>query len=113
MVLLRYTDAPIAPLLEQALATLSAQPGFVTGWLGRSPDDPTVWVLASPWSAAGTMRHGLGSYEAKIALGPLQAFSTGDDLVLEQLARADESGVVTSTSDRATDADSAGPSGSG
>lgn len=113
MALLHYRDPTIAPLLERALGVLSGQAGFLTGWVGRSPDDPAVWVLGSQWSDAGALRHGLGSFDAKVALGPLQAHGTGTDMVLELLMCADSSGVEFADSDRADNADSAGPNGGG
>lgn len=88
MVLLTYRDPAIGPLLDDALAALAATRGFAGGWVGRSPDDADLWVLAARWSDAGAMRHGLGSFAAKMALGPLQAYSAGQDTVVEVLARA-------------------------
>ncbi len=108
-VLLRYRDAAIRPLLDEALAALAAAPGCEAGWVGRAPDDPEAWVLASRWADAGALRRGLGSYAAKMALGPLQAYSTGDDTVVEVLAEVAAGQVRTLPSDLAPDAGRAGP----
>ena len=62
--------------------------------MGRSPDDPDRWVLGTRWRDAGSLRHGLGAYDAKVALGPLQTYSTGDDIVVEVLVDADADGVT-------------------
>ena len=89
MVLLRYRGTECAPLLDDALAVLAAVDGFEHGWIGRSPDDPDVWILGSRWRDAGALRRGLGGFDAKLALGPLQGFSTSDDLVVEVLVDLD------------------------
>lgn len=107
-----YRDDAIAPLLDTALAALSEAPGFSDGWVGRSPDQPDRWVLGSRWEDAGALRRGLGSYAAKMALGPLQAYSTGEDLVVELLTLTDGKHIATAPSVRAADADTAHP-GSG
>ncbi|MFN8125628.1 MAG: hypothetical protein U0R64_03850 [Candidatus Nanopelagicales bacterium] len=109
MVLLRYRGTECAPLLDDALAVLAAVDGFEHGWVGRSPDDPDVWILGSRWRDAGALRRGLGGFEAKMALGPLQGFSTGDDIVVEVLVDRDPTGVRRTGSLRADDADLAGP----
>ncbi len=107
--LLRYQGAACAALLDQALAVLSRSDGFESGWVGRSPDDPDRWVLGTRWRDAGSLRHGLGAYDAKLALGPLQTYSTGDDIVVEVLVDADADGVTRAVSHRADDADRSGP----
>jgi hypothetical protein len=96
-------------LLDHALGVLSRSVGFESGWVGRSPDDPDTWVLGIRWRDAGSLRHGLGGYEAKLALGPLQTYSTGDDIVVEVLLDADAEGLKRAASHRADDADRSGP----
>lgn len=112
LALLMYRDDAIAPLLDDALAALSQAVGFREGWVGRSPDQPDTWVLGSRWDDAGALRRGLGSYAAKMALGPLQAYSTGEDVVVEILTTADGDRIESTPSARADDADTAHP-GSG
>ncbi len=109
MVLLRYRDPSIRPLLDEALTALAASSGFVSGWVGRSPDDADLWVLGAYWRDAGAMRRGLGSYAAKLALGPLQAFSAGGDTVLEVLLQHDGASAISQASDLAPDAAESGP----
>lgn len=109
MVLLTYRDPAIGPLLDDALAALAATRGFAGGWVGRSPDDADLWVLAARWSDAGAMRHGLGSFAAKMALGPLQAYSAGQDTVVEVLAEHDGVTAQSQASDLAPDAGQVGP----
>lgn len=109
LALLMYRDDAIEPLLEAALQALSDAPGFESGWVGRSPDRPDQWVLGTAWHDAGALRRGLGSYSAKLALGPLQAYSTGDDVVLEILTMSDGGRLTSAPSARASDADTAHP----
>ncbi len=113
LALLMYRDDAIAPLLADALAALSQATGFREGWVGRSPDQPDRWVLGSRWDDAGALRRGLGSFAAKMALGPLQSYSTGEDIVLEILTRADGEHIETAPSARAVDADTARPRAGG
>jgi len=54
-----------------ALQVLARQRGFVSGELGRSPDDPSLWIITSRWQDVGSMRRGLGAYDAKVALAPV------------------------------------------
>ena len=41
-------------------------PGCQRVELGRSTDDPTVWVLLSTWASVGEYRRALSSYEVKL-----------------------------------------------
>jgi len=101
LVLLRYQDpsveadnvesAELLALLNAALAALREAPGFVRGWVGRSPDDLTQWVLASSWADVGSMRRGMGSFAAKMTLGPLQSFANEASGAFEVLTTAEKS----------------------
>lgn len=114
LVILRYSaperrDSALPGLLDAALTAISGQAGHLRGWVGRSPDDPGHWLLASEWAEVGAMRRGLGSFDVKIALGPLQAFADQGSGVFEVLRYCDDLGTSVTPSSRATDADSAGP----
>lgn len=98
-----------AELAEAALAALAARPGFRRGSAGRSIDDPAEWVLVSEWDGVGAYRRALGTYEVKLAATPLLAQARDDAGAFEQLLTADADGIATAASDRAADADSAGP----
>ena len=52
--------------LEEALAVLSEQRGYVDGHLGRNVDDPDLWVLQTLWSGPGAYRRALSSYAVKV-----------------------------------------------
>jgi heme oxygenase (mycobilin-producing) len=50
---------------QDALAALSARPGFVRGTLARSTDDEGAWVLVTEWENVGSYRRALGNAEVK------------------------------------------------
>ncbi len=109
---MEYQGGPeIEPLLAEAAAALGQRDGCSRALLGRSPDDAAKWQLLSEWESAGQLRHGLGSYEAKMALGPLQAAAVPSGGVFETLLRYEAGIRSESSSDRAEDADTSGPAG--
>ena len=70
LVLTRFRVASAAdefrPRLEEALAVLSAQRGFVDGQIGRNVDDPELWVLQTRWDGPGAYRRALSAYDVKM-----------------------------------------------
>jgi heme-degrading monooxygenase HmoA len=91
--------------VRDLLHLLAGAPGFVAGELGRSPDDPGVFLLTLRWDTAGAMRRGLGSTAAKTALGPLMATVGGTGpSTFEVLLDAVPGLVQERASDRAADA---------
>lgn len=52
--------------LEEALAVLAEQRGYVRGTVGRNVDDPTLWVLHTEWEGPGAYRRALSSYDVKM-----------------------------------------------
>jgi hypothetical protein len=111
LVIMRHVGgAELEHLLLAAAEALAARPGCASVSVSRSPDDDEEWVLLSRWDSAGALRHGLGGYEAKLALGPLQASAASGGGVFETLLSIDGGVRSVSASDRADDAGSAGPS---
>ena len=106
------TDAEFPERVRAALAALAARPGFRRGHAGPSVQDPADWVLVTEWAGVGAYRRALGTYEVKLAATPLLAQARDDAGAYEVLIEADPTGVTgTATSDRASDADTAGPGG--
>ncbi len=103
--------AAFAERARVALAALAARPGFRRGRVGRSVDDPAEWVLVTEWDGVGAYRRALSAYEVKMAATPLLAQARDEPGAYEVLATADGPGapVTAAASDRAADADSAGP----
>lgn len=52
--------------LEEALAVLSRQRGYVDGHVGRNVDDPSLWVLQTRWEGPGAYRRALTAYDVKV-----------------------------------------------
>jgi hypothetical protein len=59
--------AAVVPLL----AALGSRPGFVSGELGRSADDPSLWALLTRWDGVGSYRRALSAAEVKITGAPV------------------------------------------
>lgn len=57
------------------LRHLAAAPGFRSGRLGRTVDDPTLWALITEWEGAGFYRRGIGAYEVRGLFIPLSAMA--------------------------------------
>jgi len=71
LVLTRFSVPPaeedaFRPALEEALAVLGEQRGFVGGSVGRNVDDPTLWVLQTRWEGPGAYRRALSAYDVKV-----------------------------------------------
>jgi hypothetical protein len=56
--------------VEQALATLAVQRGYVAGRIGRNVDDPELWVLTTEWEGPGAYRRALSWYDVKVTAVP-------------------------------------------
>lgn len=84
-----------------ALAVLAEQSGFRSGELARSPDDAALWLLTTRWADAGSMRRGMGSFAAKVALGPVLPTTVDEPSVFEVLHEAAPGSVRTTDSDLA------------
>ncbi len=99
------TDEDVTEFVERAraaLAVLAVRPGYVSGAFGRAFDDPTYWALSTEWASVGAYRRALGGFEVKVHATPLLAQSVDEPSAYEVLARADETGAITSfASDRA------------
>lgn len=87
---------------REALAALATRPGYVSGELTRSLDDPRHWCLVTRWESVGAYRRALGDFDVRVRATPLLAQSRDEPSAYEVLAAADPGGEVTvSTSDRA------------
>jgi heme oxygenase (mycobilin-producing) len=86
---------------HDALAALSARPGFVRGSLGRSTDDEADWVLLTEWENVGSYRRALGNYDVKMRATPLLADALEMPGSFESLVTADGAALAVHPSDRA------------
>lgn len=56
----------LRPQLEEALAVLREQPGYVDGVVGHNVDDPDLWLLQTRWDGPGAYRRALSTYDVKV-----------------------------------------------
>ena len=84
-----------------AVAALAARPGYRSGRIGRSMDDPTLWTLTSAWEGVGAYRRALSAYDVKVGAAPLLALARDEPSSFETLVYDDGVAVVVATSDRA------------
>ena len=92
-----------------ALAALAARPGYRSGSVGRSTDDPARWVLVTEWDGVGVYRRALSAYEVKVNAVPLLSLAIDEPTAYEALVSTSPDGLVDATSDRAEGAASASP----
>ena len=91
--------------LTAALAALAAKPGYVRGWVGRSPDTPDVWLLAVEFDSVGNGRRALGAADIRPILWPLMPAAMDEFSTFEPLAVcAPNTAPVSLVSDLAADA---------
>jgi heme-degrading monooxygenase HmoA len=77
-----FTDQVRAVLEE-----LSAAPGYRSGRLGRTVDDPTLWALVTEWDGAGFYRRGIGGYEVRMKFIPLSVLAIDEPGAYEIVLR--------------------------
>jgi hypothetical protein len=94
---------------REALDVLRVRPGFLEGTAGRCTDDPGLWVLVTSWDDVGSFRRALSAFDVKVAAVPLLATAVDDASAFEPLLSATPERVTARGSDRAADADHAGP----
>lgn len=68
---------PFRQKAREALGVLAGRPGFVRGNIGRSVDEPTLWIMTTEWKNVGAYRRALSSYEVK--LGAVELLSSAID----------------------------------
>ncbi|WP_018349251.1 antibiotic biosynthesis monooxygenase family protein [Longispora albida] len=78
-----------------ALRALGACAGFLSGRLGRAPDDPELWALATEWKSVGAYRRALSNFDVKMYATPLLAQSIEEPSAYEVLASLAPGGELT------------------
>ena len=88
-----------------ALELLASRPGYIRGWVGRSPDEPETWLVAAEFDSAGSCRRALSAADLRPVLWPLFGLSGDGAGTFEVLATAAAGqGVERLVSDLAPDA---------
>lgn len=88
---------PAGALIE----VLAAAEGFISGQVGRSPDEPDIWIVSTRWRDVGSMRRGFGSFDAKVAAAPVMLSASDRVSAYEVLVQATPGELVDRSSDRA------------
>ena len=89
---------------EPALGAFAGRPGFVEGHVGRSTDEPRMWVMVTRWESVGAYRRALSAYEVKVLAVPLMYRAVDEPGAYEVLVSHDGARSSTSASDLAADA---------
>lgn len=77
-----------AERMTGVLTVLSASPGFRSGRLARTVDDPGLWALVTEWDGAGHYRRALGAYEVRVQFIPLAAMAVDEPGAYEIVSSA-------------------------
>lgn len=77
-----------AARMTAVLRALSASPGFRSGRLARTVDEPGLWVLITEWEGAGHYRRALGAYEVRLEFMPLAALAVDEPGAYEVVSTA-------------------------
>jgi quinol monooxygenase YgiN len=93
----------------RAAEALAERPGCQSVQVARAIDDPATFCVVSQWDDVGSYRRALSNFEVKIAAVPLLATAADEPSAFEVLLKATEVGISVRDSDRAADADTAGP----
>ena len=108
----RVAEDESQPFLDDArvaLTTLSQQAGFVRGHLGRATDQPALWAFVTEWAGVGAYRRALSSYDVKLRATPVMYRAIEEPSAFEVLESAAGLERISAQSDRAPDAETAGP----
>lgn len=77
--------------VDEALAALGAQPGYLEGHLGRNVDEPELWVLQTRWLGPGAYRRALSAYDVKMRAWALLGRALDEPTAYEVLAPGERS----------------------
>lgn len=91
-----------------AVAALADRPGYRSGTIGRSVDDPTRWVLVTTWDGVGAYRRALTAYDVRVSAVPLLSRAIDEPGAYETLLVQTGGQADIAPSRRAADADVVG-----
>ncbi len=97
-------SAEFGVLAREALAALTERPGCREGRVGRSIDEPDLWVLSTLWKNVGAYRRALSNPEVKLRAVPLMYRCIDEPTAFEDLATwSPEQGLAIHESDLITE----------
>ena len=100
----REESEEFADLAREALSALAARPDCLDGRVGRSIDEPDLWVLSTRWETVGAYRRALSNPEVKVRAVPLMYRCIDEPTAFEDLTTwAPGSGLTEHVSDLVTD----------
>lgn len=87
----RAADSAASPPVDESaltavLAALAGKPGYLRGWVGRSPDSPDVWLLSVEFDNVGNGRRALGAADIRPVLWPLMPAAMDEFSTFEPLS---------------------------
>ncbi|HEY8481325.1 MAG TPA: antibiotic biosynthesis monooxygenase family protein [Spirillospora sp.] len=77
-----------AERMTAVLTALSASPGFRSGRLARTVDDPGLWALVTEWDGAGHYRRALGADGVRMEFLSLAAMAVDEPGAYEVVGSA-------------------------
>ena len=80
------SDGGFLAAAQEALALLAARPGFRSGQVARSYDQPGLWCLVTEWESVGAYRRAMGSYDVRAGATPLLSRALPEPSAYELLA---------------------------
>lgn len=85
---------------QAAVAAFAARPGYRSGRVGRSLDDPSLWTIITTWENVGSYRRALSGFDVKVHAATLLGSARDEPSSFETLLHDDGVVTVTATSDR-------------
>jgi hypothetical protein len=76
-------DDATADALDELLRVLSTRPGFRSGSVSRSTEEPATLLLLTQWDGAGWWRRALGAYDVRLIAVPLLALAVREPSAFE------------------------------
>lgn len=76
--------------VENAHVLLAARPGYVDGMVGRSVDDPSLWVLQTRWDNIGSYRRALSAFDVKVGAVPILSHAVDEPSAYELVGQGGE-----------------------
>lgn len=84
--------------LDRVREVFAARPGYLSGWIGRSLDEPTLLVLITEWADVGSYRRALSSYDGKLVAAPVLGHALDEPSAFEDAAPGTEVNIASTRS---------------
>jgi quinol monooxygenase YgiN len=91
-------QAAFREALQRARESLAAQPGHVSGRIGRNTDEPDLWVLTTEWESVGAYRRALSAYDVKLTAVPVLSRAIDEPSAYERVEPGTDLNVASTRS---------------